>query len=112
MPQAVSHHPAWHLADVETPISRVKSAEAAATAARAAVVAAEAAAAEKAKAVASAEQHLVEADHAAEEAQAAAASSLAKDYEKKVCAGTAIPVCDNPAVCFCVVSGVLVRGRR
>ena len=45
-------------------------AEAAATAARAAVVAAEAAAAEKAKAVASAEQHLVQADHAAEEAQA------------------------------------------
>jgi hypothetical protein len=112
MPQAVSHHPAWHLADVETPISRVKSAEAAATAARAAVVAAEAAAAEKAKAVASAEQHLVEADHAAEEAQAAAASSLAKDYEKKVCAGAAILVCDNAAVCFCVVSGVLLRGRR
>jgi hypothetical protein len=87
MPQAVSSHhaPSWHLADVETPMSHLKAAEAAATAARAAVVAAEAAAAEKTKAVVSAEQHLVQADHAAEEAQAAAASSLAKEYEKKVC---------------------------
>jgi hypothetical protein len=52
MPQAVSSHhaPAGHLADVETPMSHLKAAEAAATAARAAVVAAEAAAAEKTKA--------------------------------------------------------------
>jgi hypothetical protein len=95
MPQAVSHHPSWHLADVDSPISRVRSAEAAATAARAAVVAAEAAAAEKAKAVASAEQHLVQADHAAEEAQAAAASSMAKEYEKKVWAGAVIVALDE-----------------
>jgi hypothetical protein len=84
MPQAVSKHPSWHLADADTPMSRVEAAEAAATAARAAVVAAEAAAAKKTKDVVRAEQHLVEADHAAEEAQAQAASSLAKDYEKKV----------------------------
>ena len=98
MPQAVSSHhtPSWHLADVETetPMSHLKAAEAAATAARAAVVAAEAAAAEKTKVVVSAEQHLVQADHAAEEAQAAAASSLAKEYEKKVCDRAAVAPCD------------------
>jgi len=96
MPQAVSSHhtPSWHLADVETPMSHLKAAEAAATAARAAVVAAEAAAAEKTKVVVSAEQHLVRADHVAEEAQAAAASSLAKEYEKKVCDRAAVAPCD------------------
>jgi hypothetical protein len=96
MPQAVSSHhaPSWHLADVETPMSHLKAAEAAATAARAAVVAAEAAAAEKTKAVVSAEQHLVQADHAAEEAQAEAASSLAKEYEKKVRERAAVGPCD------------------
>ena len=99
MPQAVSHHPAWHLADAETPIDRVKAAEADATAARAAVVAAEAAAADKARTVAAAEQHLVAADHAAEQAQAAAAASLAKEYEKKVSEGWEA---DGGAVMSCV----------
>jgi hypothetical protein len=87
MPQAQPNHPmrpSWHLVNSGSPISRVETAEAAATAARAAVVAAESQAAAEAKAVAIAEQHLVEADHAAEEAQASAAANLAKQYEKKV----------------------------
>jgi hypothetical protein len=106
MPQAVSKHPSWHLADVDTPMSRVENAEAAATAARAAVVAAEAAAAKQTKAVVSAEQHLVAADHAAEEAQAAAASGLAKEYEKKVCSAGSYDLRMSANALQCVVIAV------